>query len=131
MAEQQKAAEPARLSITAEDLKEILAAAIAQGQKPYVDPEKVRQAEAAKARIAKQRETSERETEARQSACSHLREDNTSRIAWNQFHHVERQLYIWEGFCQMCNKHFFPGMKPKGEYERMIRVPSGKPGIIG
>jgi hypothetical protein len=118
------------MNITMSALKEMLSALVAEMKKPHVDPELVARNEAVRLRMRKQREQSEKDLEATQDSCSHMREDNTSRVAWAENFVRDRQLYVKEGFCQLCNKHYHPGMKRKHEYAEMLKVPVGKAGII-
>lgn len=129
MAEQQnhKAAEPTSPMTFSPEQLAMIKLIMQEARKPFVDEDVVKRNEAARIRMREQREDSEAMTAARQDACSHLREDNTSRVAWHQFHHVAKKLFIYEGYCQLCNKHYFPGVPG---YELMIKIPSGKPGIM-
>ena len=103
-------------------------AAIAEAmKKPYVDPEITARNERARVRLREQREEAEQNIAAIQNQCSHMRDDNTSRVAWITNYHRARSLYITEGFCQACNKHFKPGING---YEAMLKVPVGKAGIV-
>lgn len=101
---------------------------IEEMKKPYVDEEAVAKKERARERLQRERAEAERRIAARQNACSHLRDDNTSRVAWITLLQVAKGLYITEGYCQLCNKHFAPGVPG---YEAMLKVPVGKAGLIG
>lgn len=101
---------------------------IEEMKKPYVDEEAVARKEKARESLRAERAEAERRTKARQDSCSHLRDDNTSRVAWIQLYHVAKKLYVREGYCQQCNKHFAPGVEG---YEAMLRIPVGKSGIVG
>jgi hypothetical protein len=100
---------------------------IEEMRKPYVDQDVVARNEAARQRLRAQRTESEANIEAVWNSCSHMREDNTSRVAWITNFHRARNLYITEGFCQACNKPFRPGVKG---YEEMLKMPVGKAGIV-
>lgn len=113
----------AGISLTHEQLLELLKAANA----PHVDEKAVARKEKARAQMRQETAAMEAGKRAAENNCSHLRDDNTSRIAWAENYHVARNLWIREGFCQMCNKHFKPGVD---QYEQFFRVPTGKPGII-
>lgn len=117
------------LNITPSALKEMLAALVAEMKKPHVDPDLVARNEAAKQRIRSQREESEAELKALQNSCSHLREDGTSRIAWHEQYMRAKKLFYTIGFCQACNRPFYPDANDP-DYTRMLKVPSGKPGLI-
>ena len=120
--------EPA-LNITMSDLKDMMAALVAEMKKPHVDPDILARNEAAKQRIRAQREESEAELKATQDACSHLREDGTSRVAWHEQYIRSKKLFFQIGFCQACNRSFYPDAGDP-DYTRMLKVPSGKPGLI-
>lgn len=112
------------ISITQEQLLELLKAANA----PHVDEKAVARKEKARQDMRDGQAAMEAGKRAAESNCSHLRDDNTSRIAWAANYHPKRNVYITEGFCQYCNKHFKPGVD---QYEQYIRIPTGKPGVIG
>lgn len=118
------------IAITMEQLQAILGTLAAEMKKPHVDPDVVARNEAARARLRAQRLESEQDLEAIQNSCSHLREDNTARIAWIENFVRAIGLYVREGFCQNCNKHFHPNMKHKEEYIAALKMPTGKAGII-
>jgi len=119
-----------KLNITMSDLKDMMAALVAEMKKPHVDPDIVARNEATKVRMRAQREESERDLEAIQNSCSHLREDNSSRIAWQEQFIRATKLYVIDGFCQNCNKHFHPNMKNPSEYAKWLKIPTGKVGLI-
>jgi hypothetical protein len=102
--------------------------AIAEAMKtPYVDPEIAARNLRAKTRLRDERELAEANKASIEDQCSHMREDNTSRVAWIVNYHTARKLYITEGFCQLCNKHYRPGV---AGYEAMLKLPVGKAGVI-
>ena len=125
MADQQKhkAEEATTAGLTIEQLQ----ALIETMRKPYVDPEVTARNERARQRLRDQREEAEANKRLIEDSCSHMREDNTSRIAWIENFHRARGLYIKEGFCQACNKHYRPGV---AGYEHIINVPVGKSGLV-
>jgi hypothetical protein len=118
------------ITLTMGALKEMLSALVAEMKKPHVDLELVARNEAVRQRMRRQREQSAKDLDAVQDSCSHMREDNTSRVAWAENFVRDRQLYVKEGFCQLCNKHYHPNMKRPHEYAEMLKVPVGKAGII-
>ncbi len=61
------------------------------------------------------------EREQTQKACPHLRDDNTSAIAW-----MQNSDLVFRGVCQRCNKLFSPESDPE-EYERMRAVSTLSP----
>lgn len=117
----------ANLTLTAADLANIIREAVESAKAPYIDPAKESQIARNKQRMQDQLAESAESIKAGQDNCSHLREDNTSRVAWAVNYVVAKKLYIKEGFCQACNKHFAPGVDQYGE---MLRVPTGRQGLI-
>lgn len=134
MANQQTLEAGAKSRFNADDMaliREIVSSAVEASKKPYVDQDEVAKKERARQRLRDQRKEAQEQIEAIQNGCNHLRDDNTSRVAWITNFNRQRQLYITEGFCQLCNKHYHPGMKEgSAVYEAMLRVPVGKAGII-
>lgn len=96
-------------------------------KKPYVDDQIEARKERAKARLRSERETAELNRIALENSCSHMRGDNTSRIAWNDYFIAAKQIYQREGYCQHCNKHFKPGVD---QYNQYVRIPTGRDGIV-
>ena len=130
MADQHKDEKETPVVLTMSALKEMMSALIAEMKKPYIDPDLVARNLAAKLRLRAQREESERDLAAIQDACPHMRDDNTSAIAWANNFHRARKLYVTEGPCQRCNKFFHPWMKSNAEYIHWLKVPVGKAGVI-
>lgn len=132
MADQQKhkAEEAATnaLGFTKEQLA-MVAMIMQEARKPYIDPNVEERNERSRQRLRNERENYERNKAAIENSCSHLREDNTSRVAWITNFHAARPTnpYITEGFCQLCQKHFRPGVEG---YEAMLKIPVGKAGIV-
>lgn len=91
-------------------------------KKPYVDPKIVEAKERQRLALREERKRSEENRKAREAACSHLREDNTSRIAW-----MQNSDLVTRGVCQSCNALFQPGHP---DYMRLIKIPVGRAGII-
>ena len=119
-----------KMNISMSDLKDMLAVLVAEMKKPHVDPDLLARNEAAKQRIRAQRAESEADKKQTQDGCSHLREDGTSCVAWHEQYIRAKKLFYTIGFCQHCEKHYHPEMEDKQEYSRMLRVPTGKPGLI-
>lgn len=119
-----------KLNITMSDLKDMLATLVVEMKKPVVDHDLLARNEAAKKRIRDQRDESSADLKAIQDNCSHLREDGTSRVAWHEQYMRAKKLFYQIGFCQACNIHFHPEMEDLELYKRIIRIPSGKPGLI-
>ncbi len=111
------------VQITQSALADLLKTAIEEAKKPFNDPELQRRKERDRARIRKERELAEANIKAVQDACTHLRTDNTSCVAW-----MQNSDGIVRGVCQHCNKLFVPEMGD--EYVRMRRVPTMSPGVI-
>ena len=127
MADQHKDEKETPITLTLSALKEMMSALVAEMKKPHVDPDIVARNLASKLRMREQREESQRDLDAIQNQCSHMREDNTSRIAWIENFVRARNLYVREGFCQLCNKHYHPGVEG---YAEILRIPTGKVGLI-
>lgn len=119
-----------KMNVSMSDLKDMLAALVAEMKKPVVDQDLLARNEAAKQRIRAQREESAADLKQIQDNCSHLREDGTSRVAWHEQYMRAKKLFYQIGFCQACNIHLHPEMGDLDLYKRMLRVPSGKPGLI-
>lgn len=96
-------------------------------KKPYVDEQIEARKERAKSRLREEREQSELNRVARENGCSHMRGDNTSRIAWNDYFIAAKNHWQREGYCQACNKHFKPGVD---QFEQYVRIPTGRDGVI-
>lgn len=126
MADQQKhkAEEASTLSPETVAMMKVL---IEEMRKPHIDQEVVARNERARQRLRDQRRDSEAAIEAVWNSCSHMREDNTSRVAWIENFHRAIGRYVIEGFCQACNKPFRPGVVG---YEAMLKIPVGKAGIV-
>jgi hypothetical protein len=127
MANQQKDEQDAPITLTMGALKEMLSALVAEMKKPHVDQDVVARNEAAKLRMRAQRVQSEKDRVTFEDNCTHERPDGTSAIAWHEQLNRKRQLYITEGFCQHCNKHYEPGVEG---YAAMLKKPTGKVGLI-
>lgn len=111
------------LTLTSEQLKELLATVVAEGKKPYVD--EVEEARKEKNRLRLRQSQAEIDAKKKwlRENCTHLREDNTSAIAWMQ--NTDTKI---RGFCMHCNTKFEPG---DHDYERLLRIPTRSTGIIG
>jgi len=57
----------------------------------------------------------------------HVRDDNTSTIAWINNYHRSLKEYHREGFCQRCGKPFKPG---DINYAHFASIPTGRGGIV-
>jgi hypothetical protein len=117
-------------SLNARDLeliKTLIAEVTKENKKPYVDEDVVAKKLAARTRLRAEQAEMVRNIEAMQAACSHLREDNTSAVAWAENFHRAKGFYIKEGPCQRCSKNFHPGVEG---YEDIIRISTGKMGVI-
>lgn len=110
-------AESPTLALTPEQLKDLLV----EMRKPVVD-------EAAELRKETQRErlrgsvARKRKQDAdRIGGCAHLREDNTSAIAW-----MRNSDQVIRGVCQRCFGEFAPG---HNDYPRLRAIPTRTPMI--
>jgi len=106
------------------DLLQMFAAAIAQGMRQaQIDPEKEAKKARWRERLRKERADAEANRIQRESDCPHMREDNTSVIAWFRFNDG-----VTRGVCQRCDKRFNPyledGRTPDPDYARMIKIPT-------
>lgn len=127
MADQQKhKADEATETLSPQQLAMIKA--IAEAMKtPYIDQSAVENKERARIRLRQERDMAEKSKAAIEDSCSHVREDNTSRVAWITNHWRSIDRYVTEGFCQLCNKHYRPGVEG---YAEMLKIPVGKAGVI-
>lgn len=115
------------VNLSKSDLAELIGAAIKAAREPIIDEAKEASLARNKERMRTQLAESAEAIKQGQDNCSHLREDNTARVAWATNFHASRKLFVKEGFCQACNKHFKPGVEG---YEQMLRVPTGRQGLI-
>lgn len=99
------------------------AKAIAEGiRQGKIDPEMEARKERDRIRLRAERERSEKSRKAKMDACTHLREDNTSTVAW-----MRNSDEVTRGVCQRCNKLFVPG---DPDYDRVVRISTGRAGVI-
>lgn len=91
-------------------------------KKPYVDPKAEAEKEKDRAQMRAQIAENEALREAREANCTHMREDNTSAVAWMQ--HSDG---IWRGVCQRCNGRLYPG---HARYAEMIKIPTRGNSIV-
>jgi hypothetical protein len=100
-----------------------LGKAIAEGLKEAKrDPELEARKARDRQRIREERGRQEANQRAIQDNCPHLREDNTSAVAW-----MRNSDDITRGVCQRCNALFTP---EHPEYLRLIRIPTRAAGVI-
>ena len=105
--------------MTPDQLESLVKAARA----PIVDEAALRSKEQSRLRLREKITKKARNDEAKYALCGHLREDNTSRIAW-----MTNSDGIRRGVCQFCNMTCGPDHP---EYDRLIRIPTRAPHIIG
>lgn len=127
MAHEQKhtraeATEAPALPSMSPDQMALFMALVQEMKKPYVDEDVVARKLRDKERLQNERRIAVANIEAAQDACTHLRDDNTSRIAW-----IDNSDGIRRGVCQACNVTLAPGHHA---YERMRRIPTRMAGII-
>lgn len=97
-------------------------AIIEESKKPYKDPEAEARKERDRRRIREERARQEKLRQEREAACSHMREDNTSAIAW-----MQNSDQVTRGVCQRCNALITPSHE---EYLRLLRVPTRGLGVV-
>jgi hypothetical protein len=102
--------------------KEALLSMIEELKKPYVDPKIVEQKERERREMREEWERNEELRKQREEACGHLREDNTSAIAW-----LTNSDGIRRGVCQRCNAVITPN-NPR--YLDLLRIPTRGQGIV-
>lgn len=104
------------LTLSLDDLKQLLATVVQEAKRPYVDPKEEQRKEQEREELRKQIRLINENRSRMQAACSHMREDNTCRIAWHQ-----NSDGVWRGVCQACFAWFEPGHP---QYEEMIKRPT-------
>ena len=105
--------------MTPDQLESLVKAARA----PIVDEAALRSKEDSRLRMREKIALKRRKDEAKYAACGHLRDDNTSRIAW-----MTNSDGVRRGVCQFCGMTCAPDHK---EYDRLIRIPTRAPHIVG
>jgi hypothetical protein len=115
------------VNLSKTDLAGLIAAAIKAAREPIVDEAKEASLARNKERMRTQLAESAASVVAAQNNCSHLREDNTSRVAWAENFVASRKLFVKEGFCMACGKHYKPGVEG---YAEALRIPTGRQGLI-
>lgn len=124
----QKNHDSGAVTMTQADLAAVVAAAVSQAvkaQNEYKDPIVVENKKRMRANMQQQQKDNLRNKEYRESQCSHLRENNSSRIAWIDNFIASKGIVIREGFCMGCEKHFHP---EKEGYAEMVRISTGMNG---
>ena len=104
--------------MTPDQLESLVKAA----RSPVVDEAALRSKEESRQRMRDRIAQKRRNDEARYAACAHLREDNTSRMAW-----MNNSDGVRRGVCQLCGMECAPSHP---EYDRLIRVPTRAPHIV-
>jgi len=127
MPNQQNADVNAPVQLTALELTKIISEAVEAAKKPYLDPIIEQRKIKARETMRLQREESLADEAATQNACPHVRDDNTSTIAWINNYHRSLKEYHREGFCQRCGKPFKPG---DINYAHFASIPTGRGGIV-
>jgi hypothetical protein len=90
---------------------------------PIVDEAALRSKENSRLRMREKIAKKRRNDEAKYELCGHLREDNTSRIAW-----MTNSDGVRRGVCQFCGMTCAPDHP---EYDRLTRIPTRAPHIVG
>lgn len=104
-----------------------IAAIVAEMKKPVIDEVAETRLAAAKQRLRDQRDEATRSIKATQDSCNHLRPNGSCNIAWIEHFRRAAQRYVVEGFCQVCNKHYEPGVEGYAIY---INLPRGNAGLV-
>lgn len=102
-----------------EQFAEVLANAMRGAQK---DPIKEQQKEAARMRLRQQQKEDAQVRKMREDSCIHMREDNTSVIAW-----MQNSDGVVRGVCQRCNTCFDPS-HPR--YVELRRIPYRSSSVV-
>jgi hypothetical protein len=102
-----------------EQFAEVLAAAMRGAAK---DPIKEHQKEAARLRLRAQQKEDAVIRKMREDSCIHMREDNTSVIAW-----MQNSDGIVRGVCQRCNTCFDPS---HANYVNLRRIPYRSSSVV-
>ena len=126
MSEQESSAPtaaPQGTTLSAAQLQNLLSVVLEEARKPYVDEDAKKLKESRRLRLRAAMLEMQAAEKARQVNCTHLREDNTSCIAW-----MVNTDGITRGFCPHCclvidEKH------PKRA--ELLRVPTRRPSIVG
>jgi transposase-like protein len=100
----------------------IIADIVREMKKPYIDPDVQARKERDRQRLRHEEELATAERKERQSNCPHVRQDNTSVIAW-----MTNSDNVTRGVCQRCNKLFTP---EDPDYIKFIRIPTRAAGIV-
>lgn len=106
------------IALTPQVLKEILA----EVKRPYIDEEAIARKERDRLRLRREQKRAVDYKKKIAEACGHIREDNTSAIAW-----MQNSDLVTRGVCQRCNSLFQPGNK---DYIRLIKIPVGRQGVV-
>ena len=100
-------------------------AAVNAARQPVRDPARELRTAAARARMRAQIQIARTELQARYEACSHLRPDGTSVIAWGV-----QSDGLTRGFCQHCQMPCNPKALGEKEYRRLLKIPTVQAGIV-
>jgi len=111
-------AEHEAVVMTPEQLESLVRAARA----PVRDEAALRSKEESRQRMRDRIAQKRRNDEAKYRDCGHMREDNTSRMAW-----MNNSDGVRRGVCQLCGMQCAPDHP---EYNQLIRVPTRAPHII-
>lgn len=113
-----KHADEAAPSVSIDALREILR----EVRKPVIDEELAARKERERQRNRAEQDAMHEAQQARWSACGHLREDNTSAIAW-----LRHSDDVVRGVCQRCQRPFRPD---QDDYAHFLRIPTRAPGVV-
>jgi len=108
--------ESAGITLTAGQLETMLSRVLEEAKKPYVDPELAAKVLRARERVRQANADMIAAEKVTQANCGHLREDNTSAIAW-----MLNSDEVWRGVCMHCRKLYTP---EDTDYARVIKIPT-------
>ncbi len=111
-----------RVELSTSDIKELLKTVLEEARKPVVDEQAQKRKEMHRQRLRNQMVVNEHMRALREARCSHMRQDNTSRIAW-----MQNSDGVVRGTCQYCHAIFEPGHK---DYDELIRRPTYGTGVV-
>ena len=114
---------PQGTTLSPELLRQLLTTVIAEARKPYVDEDAEKLKHSRRMRLRASMLELKAAEKARQENCTHLREDNTSCIAW-----MVNTDGITRGFCPHCTLVIG---EDHPQRTALLRVPTRRPSIVG
>ena len=110
-------------TLTGAQLQNLLATVIEEARKPYIDKDAAELKEKRRLRLRAAMLEMQAAEKARQENCTHLREDNTSVIAW-----MTNTDGVTRGFCPHCTAVIDEDHPQRAA---LLRVPTRQPSIVG